>query len=255
MVKGYGRFSSSPRCAVKIDLRKAFNSLNWRFVMDILAALNFSPIFINWIRSCITSPKFSISFNGVLVGYFKGAKGVRQRDPLSPYIFVIAMDVLSKLLDAAAAYGVFNYHPNCKRIKLIHLSFADDLLIFMKGNKDSIEGVQKILNVFYTYSGLQLNCDKSEFYCSGVSRDTMNEMQLSTGFKCGSLPVRYLGVPLVTRRLSFKDCYPLFDKMKVRINCWSARLISYARRLQLIKTVLYSIQNFWCHHFFCLKEC
>ena len=103
--------------------------------------------------------------------------------------------------------------------------------------------------MFYTYSGLQLNCDKSEFYCSGVSRDTVNEMQLSTGFKCGSLPVRYLGVPLVTRRLSFKDCYPLFNKMKARINCWSARLISYARRLQLIKSVLYSIQNFWCRHF------
>ena len=103
--------------------------------------------------------------------------------------------------------------------------------------------------MFYTYSGLQFNCDKSEFYCSGVSRDTVNEMQLSMGFKCGSLPVRYLGVPLVTRRLSFKDCYPLFDKIKARINCWSGRLISYAGRLQLIKSVLYSIQNFWCRYF------
>ena len=57
---------------------------------------------------------FSISFNGGLVGYFKWERGVRQGDPLSPYIFVLAIDILSKLLDAAAAYGVFNYHPKCK---------------------------------------------------------------------------------------------------------------------------------------------
>ena len=64
------------------------------------------------------------------MGYFKGEKGVRQRDSLFPYLFVIAMNVLSKLLDSAAAHGVFSLHPKCKKIHLTHLSFADDLLIF-----------------------------------------------------------------------------------------------------------------------------
>ena len=84
---------------------------------------------------------FSISFNGGLVGYFRGAMGVRQEDTLSLYLFVIAMNVLSKLLNAAIAYGVFDYHPKCKRIKLTHLCFANDLLIFTKENLDSIVGV------------------------------------------------------------------------------------------------------------------
>ena len=97
---------------------------------------------------------FSISFNGGLIGYFKDARGVQQGDPLSPYIFVIAMDVLSKLLDGAATCGVFSCHPKCKRFKLTHLCFADDLLIFTKGNLDSIVGVQNVLKLFYTYSGL-----------------------------------------------------------------------------------------------------
>ena len=130
---------------------------------------------------------------------------MRQDDPLSPYIFVLAMDILSKLLDVAVAYGVFNYHPKCKKVKLTHLCFANDLLIFTKGNIESIVGVQKILKLFYTYSGMQLNCEKSEFFYSGMNRSLVEQIQTTTGFKCGTLPVRYLGVPLVTKRLSFKD--------------------------------------------------
>ena len=120
-------------------MQKAFDSLNWKFVLDVLASIKVHGLFLNWVRSCIISPMYFISFDGGLVGYFKGARGIRQGDPLSPYIFVITMDVLSKLLDAATTYGVFSYHPKCKRIRLTHLYFADDLMIFTKGNMESIE--------------------------------------------------------------------------------------------------------------------
>ena len=106
-----------------------------------------------------------------------------------------------------------------------------------------------MLKLFYTYSSLQLNYDKSEFFCSGIRRDLVDEIKLVIGFKCGTLPVRYLGGPMVTRRLSVKDYYPLIEKMSTRINCWSAKLLSYAGRLQLKQSVLYSIQKFWCRHF------
>ena len=83
---------------------------------------------------------------------------------MSPYIFFIAMDVLSKLLDAATTYDVFSYHPKCKKIKLTHLCFANDLMIFTKGNIELIVGMRNILRLFYTYSGLKLNCEKSEIF-------------------------------------------------------------------------------------------
>ena len=154
LVRGYGRTTLSPKCAVKIDLKKAFDSLSWEFIFEVMKTLKFPRDFIWWVRKCLTTPRFSISINGGLAGYFKGARGIRQGDPLSPYIFVIAMNVLSNLLNAAGFYGVFKYHPKCKRINLTYLCFADDLLIFTKGDIDSVMGIQRILELFYSYSGL-----------------------------------------------------------------------------------------------------
>ena len=115
LVRGYGRSTLSDRYVIKIDLQKAFDYLDWSFTMDVLDALNFLVIFVDWIKACLTGARFSIFINEGLVGYFKGAKGVRQRDLLSSYLFVIAINVLSKLLDVVVTYKVFNYHPKCKK--------------------------------------------------------------------------------------------------------------------------------------------
>ncbi|XP_039049215.1 uncharacterized protein LOC120190158 [Hibiscus syriacus] len=234
LVRGYFRKNISPRCALKIDLQKAFDSLDWEFVGTILHALGLPEKFIGWIWNFITNPSYSIVLNGCLVGYFKGARGVRQGDPLSPYIFVLAMNVLSKLLNLAAAKGVFNYHPKCKKIGLTHLCFADDLLVFYKGSMDSIIGVQAVLDVFYTMSGLRLNASKCELFPVGISAQQCVSIRNITGFKLGSLPVRYLGVPLVSRKLTVKDCRSLIDKIKAKLNLWANKHLSFAGRLQLI---------------------
>ena len=103
---------------------------------------------------------------------------------------------------------------------------------------------------FYIFSGLKLNCSKCDLLSSGVSGEKLLEIQQATGFKCGKFPVRYLGVPLVTRSLIDKDYNPLIDRITARINHWAAKLLSYAGRYQLIQTVIYNIQDYWCRHFF-----
>lgn len=117
----------------KIDLYKAFNSLNWDFLNYLLFALGFPMRMLQWIHACITTPYFSVSLIGSLVRYFPGARRVWQGDPLSPYLFVLAMDYLSALLDSVVIRGSISYHPRCRGLQLTHLYFANDLLIFMDG--------------------------------------------------------------------------------------------------------------------------
>ncbi|XP_039001981.1 uncharacterized protein LOC120128362 [Hibiscus syriacus] len=211
MIKGYGRKSISPRCALKIDLHKAFNSIHWRFIIQILKALNLPLAFIAWIEACFTQVRFSISFNGTLIGYFKGARGVRQGDPLSLYLFILAMNILSRMLNLAAEREMFGFHPKYRKIGLTHLSFADDLLIFCKGNIDSVVGVLTILDRFYEVFRLKLNPAKCEIFAAGIPSRTVENLRIITGFQIRSLPIRYLGIPLVTRKLIEKDCQALID--------------------------------------------
>ncbi|XP_039062386.1 uncharacterized protein LOC120206888 [Hibiscus syriacus] len=238
IVRGYTTKNISTRCSLKIDLQNAFDSLNWEFVGVILYALRLLEKFIGWIWACVTNPRYYIVFNGSLVGYFRVARGIRQGDPLSLYIFVLAMNVLSSLLNVVVLRGIFKFHPKCKWIGLTHLYFVDDLLIFYKGLIDSIIRVQTILDTFYSISVLKLNARKCEIYIVGVSAEQCAAIRKITGFKLGNLPVRYLGVPLVTRKLTVKDWQCLIDKIKAKLNLWDNRHLSFVGRLWSFKSIL-----------------
>lgn len=116
LVKDYHKDSISSRCAIKIDISKAFDSVQWEFLLNTLTAMNFPAKLIQWIRLCVTTASFSVQVNGELAGFFKSERGLRQGCSLSPYLFVICINVLSQMLDMAAAARQIGYHPKCQNI-------------------------------------------------------------------------------------------------------------------------------------------
>jgi hypothetical protein len=162
---------------------------------------------------------------------------------LSPYLFVLVMEVFSRLMAMSTGPDSgFKFHPKCLKLKLTHLCFADDLLIFSEASLSSINVIKAVLVEFEELSSLKANPSKSSFYCSGISERVkhilLNELQMKEGY----LPVRYLGVPLISSRLSSADCSVLLDRITGRIDSWLSRNLSYAGRLQFLSSVLYSLQ-------------
>ncbi|XP_060210394.1 uncharacterized protein LOC132637300 [Lycium barbarum] len=115
----------------------------------------------------------------------------------------------------------FHFHPRCKRLGVIHICFADDLLKFYRDDMQSVKLLNKTFKLFSDASGLQANI---------------------------------LGVPLSTKKLTISQCLPLVEKITSKISCWSARMLSYAGRHQLIKSVLFSIQTYWSQIFILPKK-
>ena len=192
IVHGYHRNRGPGRITIKVDIAKAFDTVDWGFIFSILQGMDMPHPLLVWLHSSITTPSFMIGFNGTVQGYFKSTRGLRQGDPLSPYLFVMAMNCLSLLLDRGAAEGQFGYHQHYRDSKLTHLCFADDLLIFCDGSLQSVTNVLRILEQFAEVSGLTVSICLTE--------PEINNISSATGLVHAMLPIRYLGVPLVTKK-------------------------------------------------------
>ncbi|XP_060183073.1 uncharacterized protein LOC132613029 [Lycium barbarum] len=203
---------------------------------------------------CVTTVTYSITINGKASTPFHAKKGV---SPLSPYLFVLAMEYLIRTLKTLHKQPRFHYHPKCKKQKIVQLSFADDLLMFCRGDKVSVMHFYACFQEFSMASGLIANVDKSCIYFGGVSTEVQSQILHELNFVKGDLPFRYLGAPSSTKRitivqckpLTIVQCKPLIDKILGRITSWISRFLSYAGRSQLIKSVLFAIQIFWSQIF------
>ncbi|GJR84895.1 RNA-directed DNA polymerase, eukaryota, reverse transcriptase zinc-binding domain protein [Tanacetum coccineum] len=143
LLKGYKRKNGVRRCALKIDIQKAYDTINWDFLAEVLGKFGFHQIRINWIMTCVTTTKFSICVNGEAHGYFQGGRGLRQEDPISPYLFTLVME-------------------------LSNMCIADDLLVLCTGDVESIRVVKKSMDQFSSISGLFPNLGKSTIFFGSV---------------------------------------------------------------------------------------
>ena len=183
----------------KLDIEKAYDSINWNFLMKVLHKMGFGSHWMEWIWWCISTAKFSVLVNGVPAGYFSNSRGLHQGDPLSPYLFVLGMEVLSVLLRRAVDGGFIS---GCSlqgrggmEMNVSHLLFADDTIIFCEAKKEHLTSLSWILAWFEATSGLKINLAKSEVIPVGEAED-IDELAVELRCRVGSLPTVYLGLPL-----------------------------------------------------------
>ncbi|XP_074265375.1 uncharacterized protein LOC141587805 [Silene latifolia] len=164
----YNRKSVSFRFLMKVDLKKPYDSVSWEFLEEMLVSLEFPTHFISFIMECVKAASYSLVLNGDIFGFFNGKKGLRQGDPLSPLLFTISMEYLSRVLGYVTENMGFRYHPTCGKIKLSHLMFADDLLLFSKGDVGSIMVLLRAFATFSRASYLHMSPTKTNAYFNGV---------------------------------------------------------------------------------------
>ena len=226
-MKGYNRKDGSKRYALKIDIAKAYDTVNWEFLKQILIKFGFHGKMVEWIYTCVSSSSFSICLNGEIKGYFKGGRGLRQGDPISPYLFTLVMEVFTLIMANKISNAPnFKYHLGCKDMKLSHLCFDDDLMVLCYGNKDSISVINDALNDFSRISGLVSNMEKSTIFFGNVNIAEQRGILNVLPFKVGNFPMKYLGVPLLTKRLGKDECKQLLDKVKSKVNDWKNKFLS-----------------------------
>ncbi|XP_013639673.1 PREDICTED: uncharacterized protein LOC106344925 [Brassica oleracea var. oleracea] len=241
LIRNYRSSSCPRRCMLKVDIKKAFDTISWDFIIKLLDAQDLPPLFVTWIRECITSPRFSVAINGELAGFFLGMKRPRQGDFISPYLFIMAMEALSKLLDQAVEAGGLRLHPSCQEPRVTHLLFADDLLVFLDGSRHSITSIKKVLTTFKEWTGLDMNVAKSEIFFGGFSEIEASVIADISRFRIGSFPTRYLGLSLNPSRISYATLQPFLE----RINCWTVKTLSFAGKVTLVASVIHGMVNFW----------
>ncbi|XP_020245111.1 uncharacterized protein LOC109823237 [Asparagus officinalis] len=138
----------------------------------------------------------------------------------------------------------------CGKLKISHLIFADDLLLFAKGDLYSIQKLYQCVKDFSDTAGLKANLDKCSIYFGGVDDSSKTEIKNFLGFSEGVIPFKYLGVTLICKRLTHVDCNPLLENISKQFQKWTRHSnLSYVGRILVIKSVILGVQNYWTSNF------
>ncbi|VFQ88761.1 unnamed protein product [Cuscuta campestris] len=227
---------------IKIDMAKAFDCMNWSFLEGTLRAFGFTHDAINLLMANLRSTFISILINGEPHGFFSMTRGVKQGDPLSPLLFIVGFEAFFRFLNHSMDNNTIKRF-NMGSVKMpSHLIYADDLMIFTKGDILNLLKLNHILKVFMQASGQQINFSKSRFYTpKSTTADQHAKMEKALSMKCGSLPFTYLGAILRRGILKKEDCDSILNHIYKHLYSWYSRTLNQMGRLILIKHVLSSI--------------
>lgn len=216
----------------------------------MLSKFGFGTRWVRWMKACVPSAKISVLVNGSPTPEFCPQRGLRQGDPLSPFLFNIVTEGLNILLSRAKELDIIKgAEVGSNGLRVTHLQFADDTILFCETNRREVSNIKSILRCFEISSGSKINYHKSIICGIGVDDGLVHEFAASLNCLHQNLPIQYLGLPLganPSRRSTWK---PVLDKLKQKLASWKRRLLSFAGRLTLIKCVMSNLPIYYLSMF------
>ena len=235
--------SKTPMLFMKLDIAKAFDNVRWEYMLEIMERLGFGQRWRDIISLIWSTTSSRIILNGEPGRPIKHRRGLRQGDPLSPMLFILAMDPLQRVLDKATTQGLL--HPiGSDPIKFRTSLYADDAAIFLRPLAQDVTNLQLILQTFGEATGLFTNMQKSKLFPIQCATTDLAEITAAFPGRSCQFPYRYLGLPFRIGRTQRADEQILIDKIGARLPGWKGRLLTKAGRLTLVNDVLSSIPTY-----------
>ncbi|KAL0378749.1 UNVERIFIED_CONTAM: Retrovirus-related Pol polyprotein from type-1 retrotransposable element R2 [Sesamum radiatum] len=219
--------------SLKLDVSKAYDRVEWRILESVLLRLGFHHKFVHLTMSCVTTVSFSFLLNGEQFGFIRPRRGLRQGDPLSPYLFLFCAEAFSGLIRKAEVEGRIRGVAVSRRASPIsHLLFADDTLIFCEASTEGLRCISEILAIYERGSSLKINLQKSAMVVSGnVDVNQRVELAHILGVEVVEKHAKYLGLPTVAGRSKRELFEGIKDRFWCKLHSWSAKQLSQAGRV------------------------
>ncbi|XP_075521602.1 uncharacterized protein LOC142554810 [Primulina tabacum] len=227
---------------LKLDMAKAYDRVQWPFLFEVLRHFGFSERVVEMVSACISHCHFSVNINGSLSGFFGSTRGLRQGDPLSPMLFILGAEYLSRGLDRLYLQHPELRYRSCCDILISHLAYADDVIIFANGGSRSLRRLMGLLHHYENCSGQLVNAVKSSVILPPRCSERLRSRILRiTRFAEGHLPLKYLGVPLFRGNRVCSLFEHLLQSVRRKLEGWEIRTLSPGSRITFIRSVLLSM--------------
>uniref|UniRef100_A0A803PV25 Reverse transcriptase domain-containing protein n=1 Tax=Cannabis sativa TaxID=3483 RepID=A0A803PV25_CANSA len=239
------RFRNGSKVALKLDMAKAYDRVEWRFLEAMMVKLGYSQLWVAKIMNCLTSVQFSFIINGEIQGRVLPQRGLRQGDPLSPFLFLLCAEAFSCLIQHAEQQGrLHGVVFGRQRLMVSHLFFADDSLVFLDATEDECRCFRELLEKYSIASGQLVNFHKSEM-CFGRSVSAPVRTHLATfmGVKVVDNYGKYLGLPSFVGRTK-KQHFEFINKVWNKLKGWKGSFFSAAGKEVLIKAIVQAIPTY-----------
>ena len=212
---------------LKIDMEKAYDRLDWCFLEKVLHGFDFPRIWIQWVMQCVTTTSFSILLNGSPFSFFKPKRGLRQGDLLSPFLFILAAEVLARLIEREAVNNkIIGYKLAPDLMPITHLQFVDDLFIFAQADEENMGSIKVCLDTYTNWSIQKVNFLKLvTIFSKNVNQGVRSQLANYIGIQRSNRKEKYLGIPMASGRDKKAASEEIIDKGRRRLQGWKMKTL------------------------------